>query len=154
MFGARELGAWGLTQADLEEGRQPIALCEAAMLPLALFADHATFRGRDVLWVVDNTSALHSFVRGTSGNKYLEEIVAVYWFAAFELKCRIWLEWVDSDANWSDGISRLLGEDELSAELGFRTCLLEDQMAWWHEDPTLLWGRVQERLDKHVGRAQ
>ena len=38
------LAAWDLAMSDIEGGTQPIALCEAAMLPLALMAMPELFR--------------------------------------------------------------------------------------------------------------
>ncbi len=105
-FKAAELARWGLTLEDLEAGQQPIALCEAAMIPLTMLRWPDVFRQRHVVWYVDNTAALASFVKGASANEDLEIIVAIFWMAACHLQCSVWFEWVDSDSNWSDGVSR------------------------------------------------
>ena len=77
------LSVWGLTVADIAAGKQPIALCEAAMLPLTLLRWPEAFRERRVVWFVDNTAAMAAFVRGASGNPQLERIVALFWILLF-----------------------------------------------------------------------
>ena len=55
------LSVRGMCFQYIVDGTQPIALCEAAMLPLTLLAMPELFRGRDVIWYVDNTSAMLRF---------------------------------------------------------------------------------------------
>ncbi len=47
------------------------------MLPLTLLTWPEVFRRRTVVWYVDNTSALASFVRGASANESLEKMAAL-----------------------------------------------------------------------------
>ena len=82
-------------EARIHDGRQPIALCEAAMVPLALTTWPERFRGRSVVWFVDNTAAMSAFVKGVSGNPHLEKIVGLTWIIAFHLSTTIWFEWVE-----------------------------------------------------------
>ena len=109
---------------------------------------NAMFRGRDVLWLIDNTSAMHAFVRGASANELLEEIVAAYWFLAFELRARVWLEWVDSKSNWADGISREFANDEFVQKHGFQVREVTADVRWWHANLENLWQRARRELSR------
>ena len=106
------------------------------------------FRGRDVLWLIDNTSAMHAFVRGASANELLEEIVAAYWFLAFELRARVWLEWVDSKSNWADGISREFANDEFVLRHKFQVREVTADVRWWHANLENLWQRARRELSR------
>ena len=97
---------------DIAQGSQPIARCECAVLPAALWFHKDRFRHRDVIWMVDNTVALCGLIKGSSKEPVNEVLIAQFWMAAFRLNIRIWLEYVDSKANWSDGISRKFARDE------------------------------------------
>ena len=141
------LGAWGISMADIEAGKQPIALCEAAMLPITLLAMPERFRGRRVVWYVDNTSAMAAFVKGASANEHLERIVAIFWLCCHHLDCGIWREWVDSESNWSDGLSRDLADDLFVKEHHFETEEVFPEVAWWNLPLAEVWSRIS-RLGK------
>jgi hypothetical protein len=143
-FQAEMLSVWGLCFQDIVDGKQPIALCEAAMLPLTLLAMPELFRGRDVIWYVDNTSAMAAFVKGASKNEHLERIVIVFWFCAFHLDSRIWIEWVDSGANWSDGLSREFERDPFIAEHGFAVEPIAPDTKWWAGPLVQVWARIRD----------
>ena len=144
------LTEWGLTLEDIANGKQPIALCEAAMLPLAMIAMPEVFRGRSVVWYVDNTSAMASFVKGASANAHLERIVAIFWMCSFLLKATIWVEWVDSEGNWSDGLSRALAADRFVVDHGFETAEILPEMAWWSEPLLAVWNRLTRLLSEQA----
>jgi hypothetical protein len=141
-FGEQNLAAWGLSMGLIDSGRQPIALCEAAMLPLAMLAMPELFRGRSVVWYVDNTSAMAAFVTGACTNEHLERIVALFWLCSFRLKCSVWLEWVDSESNWSDGLSRELSRDPFVQEHGFTTSEVKPDITWWNLPLTEVWRTI------------
>ena len=136
------LVAWGISMEEINAGRQPIALCEAAMLPITLLALPERFRGRRVVWYVDNTSAMAAFVKGASANADLERIVAVFWLTCYHLDCSIWLEWVDSESNWSDSLSRELGRDTFVKEHGFETEELRPEVSWLNQPLSQVWHKV------------
>ena len=144
------LTLWDLTLEDIANGRQPIALCEAAMLPLAMIAMPEVFRGRSVVWYVDNTSAMASFVKGASANAHLERIVAICWMCSFHLRATIWVEWVDSHANWSDGLSRALAGDQFVVDHNFVTEEVMPDMAWWSEPLNEVWDRLTLLLSEQA----
>ncbi len=131
------------TSMDLirDERRQPIALCECAMLPLTLLREGPHIRGRDVLWLVDNTAALSAVVKGASGHPVLEKLVGLYWILTYRFQVRVWIEYVDSESNWSDGISRLFAADAFAAAHGFSTALMQPDISWLRATPHQLWTR-------------
>ncbi len=149
-FKETALSAWQLTFGDLEAGKQPIQLCEAAMVPLALIQWPESFRGRNMVWYVDNTSAMASFVKGASANEDLERIVGLFWMLAWHLQVRVWFEWVDSDSNWSDGVSRLLEKDEFSAEHGFPLEAMAGPTDQWRQSWPELWAFAERASKKRA----
>jgi hypothetical protein len=138
------LGAWGLCSQDIVDGMRPIALCEAAMLPLTLLALPELFRGRTIVWYVDNASAMASFIKGASKNEHLERIVVVFWFCVFHLKAQVWLEWIDSGANWSDGLSREFERDPIIARHQFLVEAIAPDASWWAGPLKDVWARVRD----------
>ena len=87
--------------------KQQIFPAEAIALPLATWALHAHLRGRDIIWFVDNESAASCAIRGGSKLPEVETAVQVAHLLWVHLGCRVWIEWVDSISNPSDGLSRL-----------------------------------------------
>ena len=73
-FADAELAMFELTMGLISEGAQPIALCEAAMIPHCLWVWRHKLAGRNVIWFCDNTSAMHLFVKGTSKNSLWKEL--------------------------------------------------------------------------------
>ena len=49
---------------------------------------------------------------------------------AYHLRVEVWLEFANSDSNWSDGISRLYGDDPFAREHGFQTAAFKPDHAW------------------------
>ena len=96
-----------------------IAQLELLMVYLALivFAEH--FRGRRGIWFIDNIAALMALVRGRSRHEDLDNLAGAIHAAMFSLEVWIYFEWVESKANWSDGISREGPEDLWSTQNGF-----------------------------------
>jgi len=74
------------------------------LLCLATFKEQ--LRGKDVLAYGDNTSALRALSKGYSPSKHMCDIVAGFWTLAMTLSCNVWLEWVCSEANPADPLSR------------------------------------------------
>ena len=96
-----------------------IAQLELLMVYLALivFAEH--FRGRRGTWYIDNIAALMALVRGRSRHEDLDYLAGAVHAAMFSLEVWIYFEWIESKANWSDGISRDGPKDLWSTQNGF-----------------------------------
>ena len=140
LFLDQELHVLGTSMDKIRDDReQPIALCEAAMVPLTLLQDPAAFRGRTIIWYVDNTVATASFVKGSSGNLRLQKIVHLFWMLTYLLEIEVWFEWVESKANWSDGISRTFEKDVFARDHGFTTEPFLVDMHFWMDEPHKVW---------------
>ena len=73
---------------------------------LATLEHKELFRGRDVIWFVDNIGALQVLIKGNSSQYDAGNLCAaahLYWAS---MGTRVWFEWVASDDNPSDGLSR------------------------------------------------
>ena len=76
------------------------------MVPIGIWNEAQAMAGCDVIWFIDNTSALSSLVKGASSQTDICTIASVVALWAAKLGCRIWFEYVPSEANCSDGLSR------------------------------------------------
>ncbi len=83
-----------------------IAQLELYMVYLVLIWDGAYLRGRTGIWLIDNTAALIALISGRSNSDDLDTLAAHIQSALFSLECVMYFEWVQSDSNWADGISR------------------------------------------------
>jgi hypothetical protein len=63
-------------------------------------------RGKDVLWFIDNEAAAASLIRGGSGQPDVEQLCLKTHMLWAVLDMRVWIEWIDSASNVSDGLSR------------------------------------------------
>ena len=100
------------------------------ILSAALLLEAARVHGRDVLWCVGNTAALSGVVVGKSEERINRHLVAWFWMLACRLRCRIWIEYVDSDSNRADGIIRLYAEDPFAKDHGFTTREKRSALGW------------------------
>jgi hypothetical protein len=89
-----------------------------------------------------------AFVKGASANEFLERIVGLCWMLAYHLDVRIWFEWVDSDSNWSDGVSRLFEADELAQQLGFQLSPMDQPAAEWGLSWLEMWRYAQSATEE------
>ena len=96
-------------------------------------------QGREVLWHVDNTVALSSLVKGMPKETHISRIVEAVHILMCRLDCRIWFEFVKSDDNWADGISRVGFRDELVVETRARLHPLQMSANWWSAAITEFW---------------
>ena len=63
-------------------------------------------RGRDIVWFVDNQAACQILMKGSSSVPDMAVIAAVTQLLFTRLGCRVYFEYVPSDSNPSDGLSR------------------------------------------------
>ena len=66
----------------------------------------SVFQHRDVLWYVDNEAAVSSLIRATSSQTDVHDICQATQALLGILSSRCWFEWIDSDSNPADGLSR------------------------------------------------
>ena len=86
--------------------RQQIFPAETAAVPVALACLQAELRGRDVVLFVDNEAAVSALIRGASRASDAGQLAELVHAILVVLGCRLWVEWIDSISNPSDGLSR------------------------------------------------
>ena len=90
-------------------------LC-ALVLPLLY---PTTLESHDLLWFVDNEAAVSTLIRGTTSELDVHLIAQCSLVRLARLGCRLWLEWIDSESNPSDGLSRAGLDDEWTQHQGW-----------------------------------
>ena len=64
------------------------------------------FRNQDVIWFIDNEAAAAALIRGGSGSTDVDKMAQIAHHMFLQLNARVWVEWINSDANPADGLSR------------------------------------------------
>ena len=126
----------------MEAGKNPIAQCEAAMVWVACVSGLANVRHRDVIFFVDNTASLHALVKGSSRNEQIDRTVQLVHLWALEARCRLWFEFVPSEQNWADGISRNGLTDSFAAGRGLTPSIVPVQTEHWTTDLRDAWDKL------------
>ena len=122
---------WNFSKDRRSEGANVIALCEAAMIPVALHTFFETIMDRDVLFFIDNTTALYGAVKGVSNEESVARAVHVAHIIAYKAKALVWYEFVESKSNFADGISRKLQECEFCKRHSIPTDPIAVPQEWW-----------------------
>ena len=65
------------------------------------------FTDADVLWFIDNQASVTAVVKGCRSEGDVHEIAHLAAVERCSLRTRTWYEWIDSDSNPADGLSRL-----------------------------------------------
>ena len=85
---------------------QQIYVAES-LAPLAASLHHREIlQGRDVVWYIDNIGACSALIKGNSSQHDAGIVTAACHLLWAKLSVRMWIEWVASDDNPSDGLSR------------------------------------------------
>ena len=85
---------------------QQIFVAEALAPLAATILHHSTFLHRDVIWFIDNVGACSVLIKGNSSQYDAGIVAATCLLAWARMGVRMWFEWVASDDNPSDGLSR------------------------------------------------
>ena len=128
--GRTSLIRWDVIDQLIERDTQILA-CEALAVPQAIIRDCETFKGTDVICFIDNEAACSSMVRGGSSQDDVAYIAGMTHFVMLEYDVRVWFEWIDSDSNPSDGLSRLGLADPWTVKQGWQ--LEESRSLEWNE---------------------
>ena len=118
-FGAVTQVATDALHLVLSPGEQKIAQYELLQVLYAVLAYPDRFRNRYGYWFIDNISALMCLVKGKSGVPDMDAITLIIHITLCQLRCSVYFEYVESDANWADGISRDGFRDSWHAEHKF-----------------------------------
>ena len=106
------IDSWVPRRQQIYPGEAIVALVIPALLPDLL-------RGQDLLWFVDNESATSTLIRCVSSQCDVHEIAQFSHYLLNSLDARAWFEWIDSESNPSDGLSRLGLADEWTQAQGW-----------------------------------
>eukprot|EP00435_Cladocopium_sp_Y103_P010988 s1261_g2.t2 len=106
------IASWLPRRQQIYPGEAVVALVLPALCPDLL-------RGRDILWFIDNESAASTLVRCASSQCDVHEIAQYSHYLLNRLGARTWFEWIGSDSNPSDGLSRLGLDDEWTQAQGW-----------------------------------
>ena len=132
-----------------DETRNPIAQAEAAAVATAFvylrLEECDMIFGRSLVYWVDNASALHSIVKGGSKNPAINRACSSVHMCAYHAQCFPWFEYIASEANWSDGASRELLDDELSKAKCFSLSCIEFPAWAWSSSLEVVWRRLVDR---------
>ena len=113
-------------------GQQDTYITQLELLTVivALVECASIFRNSRGLYFVDNVSALMAMVKGRSSKESLDSLARLGHFASFALGASAYYEYVQSDPNWSDEISRKGLEGPWARQHGFkiRTCTFEHRL--------------------------
>jgi len=93
------------------ESRHSVMEVESVPVVTLMLSQPQLFRGRDVVWFIDNVAALSAFIKGGSDAVDLDRSACVASLLVRRLCARVWFEYIESHSNWSDGVSRLLSAD-------------------------------------------
>ena len=96
-----------------------IAQLELFMILVGITNFAPSIRGSRGIWFVDNIAALMALVRGRSDSQSLDLLAKQIHAALFAIGADIYFEWIASEANWSDGISRTGLADQWYRQNGF-----------------------------------
>ena len=96
-----------------------IAQLELFMILVGITNFAQDIRGLRGIWFVDNIAALMALVRGRSDSQSLDLLARQIHAALFAIGVDIYFEWVASEDNWSDGISRTGLADQWHQQNGF-----------------------------------
>ena len=107
---------------------------------------------RKVVWFVDNTSALFAAMRGSSRNVIVSRAVAAAAFLCFHFNCNIWHEFVDSESNWSDGLSRKGAADDFVSRHNFAVSEMRTPTAIWKGSLLEIWRTLEQQRWGSVSR--
>ncbi len=100
-------------------------------------------RDQDLLWFIDNEAAAASIIRASSGEEDVHLLAQASQVRLALLGARLWVEWIDSESNPADGLSR----DGLSDEW---TCQQQWSLSEFAFPPALDQSGLLEWLETQI----
>ena len=88
-----------------------INLGELIAGPIAVSFFPKLLANQDVIWFIDNTAALGALIKRASSVEDVNSLALVFGLSLTALNCRAWFEYVQSESNPSDVLSRTAWED-------------------------------------------
>jgi len=108
-----------------------IAQLEMLQVIMALLCFPTEFKGKSGVWYIDNTASLFALCKGRSLSSDLDKMAAMVHGLLFAYQCTMYFEWVESEANWTDSISRLGHGNKFHRQNGFRVHDAEVPLLLW-----------------------
>ena len=90
-----------------------------AALPIGLALLAQRVKGRDLISFIDNEAAVSTLIRGASRAEDCARLAELTHALLMQLNVRLWIEWVDSESNPADGLSRLGIHDPWTCAQGY-----------------------------------
>ena len=103
------LESWKSRRQQIYPGETLAVLLVPMLLP-------QYFVAADVLWFIDNQASVTAVIKGCSAEGDVHEIAHLAAVSRCAQRTKVWFEWIDSDSNPSDGLSRLGLLDPWSAQ--------------------------------------
>jgi len=85
---------------------QQVFVAEALAVLAASLVHVDRFKNQDIIWFVDNVGAMATLIKGSSGQADCANVCSAAHLLWAQHGTRVWFEWVASDDNPSDGLSR------------------------------------------------
>ena len=115
--------------AFLPRETQILPLEALAVLQAFVFFTDRNLHGRDVLLFVDNQAVCSSLAKGASSASDVGLLCTVTHLLWAHLSMRVWVEWVASDDNPADGLSRAGVHDGWTKSQGW-ACMTNPCLPW------------------------
>ena len=93
---------WVETLSERKAQIIPLELTAAGML----FTYQEHLRGRDVIFFIDNQSVCCALTKGSSRSWDIQPMCFAWHLFCLQAGCRVWIEWVPSESNPADILSR------------------------------------------------
>ena len=102
---------------------------------------------QDTIFFCDNLGAVHSLAGGVANAQDLQVLVSTTHVVFAILRCRWLIEWLPSESNCSDGLSRLGARDPWHQQRGLSAERL--RLPPWLRSLASTWDQFLELVDAH-----
>ena len=119
------LGDWYNIPASLLHDwklTHPIMAAEAFAVLAAIWQNRDLLTGRDVIFFIDNEAAASAMIKGDSRLPVVGTMAMCVQLLLIRYKIAIWFQWVDSNSNLADGLSRDGAEDPWTLDQHWPRC--------------------------------
>ena len=106
-------------QAVFLQKWQQLSQCELFTAHVLIANEGHAIQGADVIWYIDNMSAVMALIKGTSAKADLAAIAVALHAVFARLGARVWVEYIETASNPSDGWSRAGLEDAWTLAQGW-----------------------------------
>ena len=83
-------------------------------------------KNSDVVCFVDNEAVCSAYIKGSSSSSDVDHLASIAHLLACRSSIRVWYEWIDSNSNISDGLSRDGLQDAYAISQGWQLQEVDD----------------------------